>query len=149
MAALWGDLEKDELRRVGAQVLEALEAYYDDLGRRKVFPDVSPAEGHLGRGGWTWYTGSASWMYRIGLEGILGLEKRGNSLHIQPRAPAAWQEYQIEYRFGGSTYAITVRRDAGTTSVVAAVDGTETPDGSIPLVDDGRRHDVVVRRPAT
>jgi cellobiose phosphorylase len=113
-----------------------------------VAADVYTAEGHLGRGGWTWYTGSASWMYRVGLEGILGLVKRGDTLAIEPRAPAAWEEYAIDYRFGGSSYAITVRRDAGVSAVRTTVDGQETADGSIALVDDGRRHEVVVRRPA-
>ena len=64
--------------------------------------DVYTAKGQLGRGGWTWYTGSASWMYRVGLEGILGLKKRGDMLYVEPRAPAAWKEYSIEYRHGGS-----------------------------------------------
>ena len=65
-----------------------------ESGRYKVEPyvvaaDVYTAEGHVGRGGWTWYTGSASWMYRVGLEGILGFSKRGDTLFIEPRAPAA------------------------------------------------------------
>ena len=65
-----------------------------------VAADVYTAEGQLGRGGWTWYTGSASWMYRVGLEAILGFTKRGDTLYIEPRAPAAWREYTIEYRHG-------------------------------------------------
>jgi cellobiose phosphorylase len=159
-AALWAVLAT-ALRGDGDRALELYQMINplthartpDDVATYKVEPyvvaaDVYTAEGHLGRGGWTWYTGSASWMYRVGLEGILGLEKRGNALHLQPRAPASWQEYGIEYRFGGSTYAITVRRDPAAASVVATVDGTDSPDGSIPLVDDGRRHEVVVRRPA-
>jgi cyclic beta-1,2-glucan synthetase len=159
-AALWAVLAT-ALRGDGDRALELYQMINplthartpDDVATYKVEPyvvaaDVYTAEGHLGRGGWTWYTGSASWMYRVGLEGILGLEKRGNALHLQPRAPASWQEYAIEYRFGGSTYAITVRRDPAAASVVATVDGTDSPDGSIPLIDDGRRHEVVVRRPA-
>jgi cellobiose phosphorylase len=125
----------------------------DDVATYKVEPyvvaaDVYTAEGHLGRGGWTWYTGSASWMYRVGVEGILGLVKRGDALFVEPRAPAAWEEYSIDYRFGDATYAITVRRDPGVTSVAATVDGERTADAGIPLRDDGKAHTVLVLRPA-
>ena len=65
-----------------------------------VAADVYTASGHLGRGGWTWYTGSASWMYRVGLEAILGFRKAGDRLTIDPCVPADWQEYRIEYRYG-------------------------------------------------
>jgi cyclic beta-1,2-glucan synthetase len=108
-----------------------------------VAADVYTAKGQVGRGGWTWYTGSASWMYRVGLEGILGLKKRGDTLFIEPRAPASWAEYIIEYRHGKSVYAIAVRR-SGTPGVT--VDGKLSPDGAIKLVDDSARHDVEVRR---
>jgi cyclic beta-1,2-glucan synthetase len=106
-----------------------------------VAADVYTAEGQLGRGGWTWYTGSASWMYRIGLEHILGFTKRGNTLRIDPRVPGSWSEYTIEYRHGGSVYAIKVVQNGepGVTVDGRALDGNE-----IPLVDDGNRHEVVV-----
>ena len=112
-----------------------------------VAADVYTAKGQLGRGGWTWYTGSASWMYRVGLEGILGLRKRGNTLFIEPRAPTAWPEYTIEYRFGGSLYVIVVRNEGGGTggAVEVTVDGRVSEDGGIQLVDDGQRHAVDVR----
>jgi len=111
-----------------------------------VAADVYTAAGQLGRGGWTWYTGSASWMYRVGLEDILGFTKRGDALHISPRVPHAWQEYAIEYRFGGTRYAITVRRaDAsGEGGARVLVDGHESPRGEIALVDDGGHHEVLV-----
>ena len=67
-----------------------------------VAADVYTATGHLGRGGWTWYTGSASWMYRIGLEAILGFKKEGNTLTIDPCVPVEWREFRIEYRHGRS-----------------------------------------------
>jgi cyclic beta-1,2-glucan synthetase len=106
-----------------------------------VAADVYTAEGQLGRGGWTWYTGSASWMYRIGLEHILGFTKRGNTLRIDPRVPSSWNEYTIEYRHGRSVYAIKVLQNGepGVTVDGRALDGNE-----IPLVDDGNRHEVVV-----
>ncbi len=112
-----------------------------------VAADVYTAEGHLGRGGWTWYTGSASWMYRVGLEGILGFTKRGDTLFIQPRAPVTWREYTIEYRHGRSLYVIVVQQEAGAEggAVEVTIDGRASPGGGIPLVDDGQRHAVAVR----
>jgi cellobiose phosphorylase len=116
-----------------------------------VAADVYTAEGQLGRGGWTWYTGSASWMYRVGLEGILGLSKRGDQLFIEPRAPTAWAEYSIEYRHGRSRYVITMRNDhrAAWGTTVVTVDGVVLPTGGIPLLDDGKQHEVEVRAVAT
>jgi cyclic beta-1,2-glucan synthetase len=111
-----------------------------------VAADVYTAEGQLGRGGWTWYTGSASWMYRVGLEGILGLEKRGDVLHVRPRAPAGWREYTIEYRHGRSLYVITVKNEGDTrTERTVTIDGRQLTDTAIPLVDDGTRHEVLVQ----
>ena len=123
----------------------------DNVAKYKVEPyvvaaDVYTAKGHLGRGGWTWYTGSASWMYRVGLEGILGFTKRGDSLFLDPCVPDSWPEYTIEYRYGKSVYQITVRNPSG----MALQRGLVTLDGrtldglAIPLVDDGGRHEVVV-----
>ena len=115
-----------------------------------VAADVYTAEGQLGRGGWTWYTGSASWMYRVGLEGILGFTKRGDRLFMEPRAPASWRSYTIEYRHGKAVYAIVVENETGTAwgeePVEVTVDGTLSADGSIELLDDGVRHQVRVRR---
>lgn len=114
-----------------------------------VAADVYTAEGQLGRGGWTWYTGSASWMYRVGLEGILGFTKRGDRLFIEPRAPTAWPEYRIEYRYGKSIYQIVVRNEdrvSGEGAVEVTVDGNLSADGGIQLVDDGARHEASVHR---
>jgi cyclic beta-1,2-glucan synthetase len=126
----------------------------DEVETYKVEPyvvaaDVYTAEGQLGRGGWTWYTGSASWMYRVGLEGILGFTKRGDRLFIRSRAPISWPEYTIEFRYGKSVYEIVVRNEdrvseGGTVEVT--VDGNLSADGGIQLVDDGARHVVTVQR---
>jgi cyclic beta-1,2-glucan synthetase len=112
-----------------------------------VAADVYTAQGQLGRGGWTWYTGSASWMYRVGLEAILGLRKRGDTLYVEPRAPAAWREYTIEYRHGRSRYVIVVHNEEGEArgAVSVTVDGVAAADGGIRLVDDGGEHAVEVR----
>ncbi|HSB54832.1 MAG TPA: glucoamylase family protein, partial [Gemmatimonadales bacterium] len=115
-----------------------------------VAADVYTAAGQVGRGGWTWYTGSASWMYRVGLEGILGFARQGNQLRLTPRAPAAWREFAIEYRHGQSRYSITLRNETGEAwgATVVTVDGVVSPTGAIPLLDDGRPHEVEVRAAA-
>ena len=107
--------------------------------------DVYSAEGQHGRGGWTWYTGSASWMYRVGLETILGFTKRGDTLRIEPRVPKHWTEYAIEYRHGASVYAIAVRHASdGPGAPRVTLDGRALEGAEIALVDDGHRHEVVV-----
>jgi len=123
----------------------------EDIRRYKVEPyvvaaDVYTAPSQLGRGGWTWYTGSASWMYRVGLEEILGFRKVGGTLRIEPRVPTAWDGYEITYRFGESTWEIAVRDPAGVQhrGAEVTVDGRVVPDGTIQLVDDGQHHTVVV-----
>ena len=86
-------------------------------------------------------------MYRVGLEGILGFRKRGDKLFIEPRAPASWPEYTIEYRYGKSLYVIVVRNDgdgAGE-ALEVTIDGRVSLGPGIPLVDDGERHEVLVR----
>ena len=114
--------------------------------------DIYGAPPWLGRGGWTWYTGSAAWLYRLGLERILGLRREGAELRIDPRVPAAWREFRIEYGFGTARYLIDVRiaEDGGGVAAAAevVVDGRPEPDGAIPLVDDGREHAVRVTLPA-
>ncbi len=125
-----------------------------DLQTYKVEPyaiaaDVYTAEGHLGRGGWTWYTGSASWFYRVGLEAILGFAREGDTLRIDPCVPTGWTDYTIEYRFGSSTYAIRVENPTAVSLAPARVelDGSTLANPLIPLVDDGERHEVLVRPP--
>jgi cyclic beta-1,2-glucan synthetase len=122
----------------------------EDVDRYKVEPyvvaaDVYTAAGHVGRGGWTWYTGSASWMYRIGLETILGFTLQGDTLTIEPCVPQAWREFSLDYRYGSATYAIRVARNGSGGEVRRVmVDGAERPDRAIPLADDGQRHEVMV-----
>ena len=122
-----------------------------DADRYKVEPyaicaDVYNAERHVGRGGWTWYTGSASWSYRVALEGLLGFTKRGDRLSFAPCIPPSWKEYRVEYRVGSAIYDITVRNphgvSTGTSSIT--VDGAPAPDDSVQLIDDGARHVVAV-----
>ena len=108
--------------------------------------DVYDHPAHRGRGGWTWYTGSAGWMYRVGLEGILGLQRRGACFTVDPCIPSSWPTYSIEWRFGTAHYTIVVenpeRRCRGVASV--ELDGSPADPAAIPLSDDGRAHRVRV-----
>ncbi len=127
------------------------------VGRYKVEPyvvaaDVYSSPSHLGRGGWTWYTGSASWLYRVGLESLLGFTKVGDTLRIVPCVPAGWTGFTIRYRHGTSCYVIAVTRDPGLLDgdgATTTLDGVACGAGGlIALVDDGREHEVLVRLPA-
>ena len=110
--------------------------------------DVYSIAPYVGRGGWTWYTGSASWMYRLGTEMILGLQRTGDSLKINPSIPKDWTHYQIHYRFGESLYHILVRQQNNGKSEPNKItmDGKVLKDGLIPLKDDGQTHEVVVHK---
>ncbi len=113
-----------------------------------VAADVYTAEGRLGRGGWTWYTGSASWMYRVGLEAILGFTKRGDTLELRPCVPESWPGFTIEYRYGRTQYTIQVEQtDNRSTGQVIALDGRAVAGPGIPLVDDGVGHTILVKVP--
>jgi cyclic beta-1,2-glucan synthetase len=109
--------------------------------------DVYSHRPHTGRGGWTWYTGSAAWAYRLGLEAILGIRRQGAALAIRPCIPSSWPAYEVAYRVGGATYRIRVENPDGVNSGVVAIrlDGSALEDDVLPLVDDGRVHEVSVR----
>jgi cyclic beta-1,2-glucan synthetase len=108
--------------------------------------DVYDHPEHRGRGGWTWYTGSAGWMYRVALESILGLERRGAFFTIDPCIPSSWPGYSLEWRFGRTLYTIVVenrgRRCRGIVEV--ELDGVSADPQAIPLTDDGGVHQVRV-----
>ena len=120
--------------------------------RYKVEPYVMAADvysepPHLGRGGWTWYTGSAGWMYQAGIESILGFRLRRTTLLIEPCIPRAWPGYEIDFRYHSTTYAIVVENPLGVSRGVASLelDGQALPVGDgIPLADDGISHRVRV-----
>ena len=109
------------------------------IERYKVEPyvvcaDVYSAPPHVGRGGWTWYTGSAAWMYRTAVEGILGIRVCGGMLMLDPCIPRAWASFEFTYRYGSSRYRITVKNPRGVSRGIAGAAG------QIKLVDDGREH---------
>ncbi len=110
--------------------------------------DVYAEPPHVGRGGWTWYTGSAGWMYQAGLEWILGFRLRGTTLLFDPCIPRAWPGYQIDFRYHSATYQIAVENPQGVSRGVVSVelDGQARAAGSaaIGLADDGVTHRVRV-----
>jgi cyclic beta-1,2-glucan synthetase len=122
-----------------------------DVARYQIEPyvlagDVYNHPSHRGRGGWSWYTGSAGWMYRAGVENILGLRRSGMTFAVDPCMPSAWPGYQIIWRFGQTRYHISVsnpeRRCRGVTQ--ATLDGAAVDHLAIPLGDDGGVHEVSV-----
>ena len=111
-----------------------------------VAADVYSAKGHEGRGGWTWYTGSAGWMYRLLVEDLLGLRLEVDTLTFLPLLPAEWNEYTLHYRYRNTLYHIRVVKMSERATQVHRVvlDGIEQHDRSIHLVDDGKEHPAVV-----
>ncbi len=121
------------------------------LHKYKVEPYVAVADvyavpPHTGRGGWTWYTGSAGWMYRAGLESILGFKLESTRLRIDPCVPRWWRDFEITYRRGRAVYRIKVENPLGVSRGVVSVevDGTIQADGAIALSDDEKTHNVRV-----
>ncbi len=123
------------------------------IHRYKVEPYVACADvysrpPHVGRGGWTWYTGSAGWMYRAGLEWILGFRLRGEALLFDPCIPGSWRGYEVTFRYHSARYDISVENPRGVSRGVTCVelDGATLPESApqIPLTDDGVTHRVRV-----
>jgi cyclic beta-1,2-glucan synthetase len=111
-----------------------------------VAADIYSLAPHTGQGGWSGYTGSAGWMYRLGIEAILGLTRQGQVLSINPCIPKSWPGFQVDFRFGATTYSIQVENPNGVERGVKQVllDGQRLPDGRIPLSGDGGGHAVRV-----
>ena len=102
---------------------------------------------HVGRGGWTWYTGSAGWLYRAGLEGILGFKVQGADLLLAPCIPEKWPHFEIVFRYRTARYEILIDNPQGVSRGIAhaELDGKTLPAGAnarIALVDDGNTHSV-------
>jgi cellobiose phosphorylase len=133
----------------------------DETARYKVEPyvmaaDIYMAEPHTGRGGWTWYTGAAGWMYRLSIETLLGVQLETDQLSITPCVPAHWTSYKIHYRYRETMYHITMQRVANSSEHVIeakldgvkiyspAVDGAMQIHNRIPLVNDQQEHHVEV-----
>jgi cellobiose phosphorylase len=114
-----------------------------------VAADVYALSPHTGRGGWTWYTGSAGWMYRLIVESLLGLRLEVDRLSFAPLLPADWEGFTVHYRYRETVYHIAVlRRQVGDGVTRVTVDGAPQQDTTITLVDDHQEHSVEVRIPA-
>ncbi len=111
-----------------------------------VAADVYSAPQHTGRGGWTWYTGSAGWMYRIGIETLLGISLRRGALHIDPCIPKSWPRYEVTFKPSRTPYHIVVENPDGVSRGVKRieVDGVDHTGQDIPFADDGVQHSVRV-----
>jgi cellobiose phosphorylase len=124
------------------------------VARYKVEPyvmaaDVYSVAPHTGRGGWSWYTGSAGWMYRLIIESLLGLRlvssPAGVHLLVSPCLPQAWPGYTLDYRFRQTLYRIEVMQvNEPSDAIGVRLDGQRQADGSVPLLDDGGTHRVEI-----
>jgi cellobiose phosphorylase len=120
------------------------------MARYKVEPyvvtaDVYAVAPHVGRGGWSWYTGSSGWMYRLIVESLLGVTLTPGKLTLAPHMPAEWDTFKLTYRHGGASYAIRFTRVAAGQEAGLSVDGVAQRDNTIALDDDGREHAVEFR----
>jgi cyclic beta-1,2-glucan synthetase len=106
--------------------------------------DVYAVPPHVGRGGWTWYTGSAGWLYRVGLEWLLGFRIQGDRLRLSPSLPRDWRRYELRYRRGGATWDFSILDPEGGGRAIASleIDGVRRPPpyDAIPVPDDGKAH---------
>lgn len=110
--------------------------------------DVYAVAPHTGRGGWTWYTGSAAWLYRLMVESLLGLRLEVDHLRFTPCLPAAWEEFTMHYRHRETVYHIKVAQVPAGSGLRVSLDGVRQADGRIPLRDDHKEHWAEVRVPA-
>lgn len=122
----------------------------EKVARYKVEPyvvaaDVYAIAPHTGRGGWTWYTGAAGWMYRLILEYLLGLKREGDGLSFSPCLPPEWDAFSVRYRYKTSIYDISFKRSRKEKKEISVtVDGNEQENKTVSLVDDGFEHKVAV-----
>ncbi len=127
----------------------------EDIAIYKVEPyvvaaDIYATSHHKGRGGWTWYTGSAGWMYQLIIEYVFGLKQKGDRLILDPCLPLHWESVRVHYRYKSSTYIIQMHQlpqEGDECSV--SVDHVEMENNSLPLLDDGREHQVEMMIGAT
>jgi len=117
-----------------------------------VAADVYALAPHAGRGGWSWYTASAGWLYRLILESVLGLQREGALLRLKPCLPPSWPGYSMRYRYGMTDYRIVVTQEAADAAFAALrMDGIDQSTDAIALVDDRLDHVIDLRlacRPA-
>jgi cellobiose phosphorylase len=122
----------------------------EDTAVYKVEPYVMAADvygvpPHVGRGGWTWYTGSAGWMYQLILESFLGLKREGDTLRFDPCIPKDWTSFKVTYIFKHTPYEIEVRQEQGHFKNEVVVDGVSQSEQIFSLKDDRKEHNVLIR----
>ncbi|RPJ52259.1 MAG: glycosyltransferase 36 associated protein [Acidobacteria bacterium] len=112
-----------------------------------VAADVYALEGQEGRAGWTWYTGSSGWMYRVWIEEILGFKLRGDRFSLEPCLPKDWKGFSFRYNYGESSYTVTVENPDGVSQgvVFIEVNGEKLADKWIPLKDNGKNNRILIR----
>ena len=155
-AAIWvvmayaklGDVDKtEELLRLINPIHHGTTA--EEISTYKVEPYVMAADvygvaPHIGRGGWTWYTGSAGWMYQLIVESFLGLKREGDTIKFEPCIPAAWKSFKVKYHFKETIYTIQINQVADQEQTETIVDGVLQPDDSFLMMNDEQEHVVVI-----
>lgn len=154
--AIWAFAELGQGDRVAELFKLINPIYHSDTPEKKsiyrvepyvIAADVYSALHHTGRGGWTWYTGSSSWLYRLGVEKILGLQRNGNVMKVKPCLPTDWQNVEIHYRFGAAIYHIYIENPptAVGSGVRLTLDGVILNEESFLLVDDESEHNIYIK----
>ncbi|HRH59304.1 MAG TPA: hypothetical protein PL045_01980 [Chitinophagaceae bacterium] len=107
--------------------------------------DVYGVAPHTGRGGWTWYTGSAGWYYQLMIESVIGLQKEGNTLHFNPCVPEEWQSFKVHYRFGETIYHLHFIKDSNADrEIKIMLDDKEMKEKYLSLIDDNAEYNITV-----
>ncbi len=124
----------------------------ESAARYKVEPyvisaDVYSVPPHTGRGGWSWYTGSAGWMLRLTLESLLGLRRSGSRLYFEPCLPPEWTSFDVIYRVGATSWRIAVTQHDASRPASVTIDGVAQESTTIDLIEDGREHEVELALP--
>jgi cellobiose phosphorylase len=122
----------------------------EEIKKYKIEPyviaaDVYAVENHGGMGGWTWYTGSAGWMYQLLAESFFGLKRNGNRLSVKPCIPESWNEFEINYRFADTMYHLKFERVEGDARMKLMLDDIEQESDDVLLVNDKMEHEVKIR----
>jgi cyclic beta-1,2-glucan synthetase len=154
-AAIWavmafaklGDVEKtEELLKLINPILHSSTSQQTTIYKVEPYvmaADVYGVRPHTGRGGWTWYTGSAGWMYQLIIESFLGLRREGTKLKFEPCIPVHWKSFSMRYKFETSLYFIEVKQMANG-ELQILLDGVKQQTDYIEMVNDGKEHVVVI-----
>ena len=106
--------------------------------------DVYAEPKHKGQGGWTWYTGSAGWMYQLILHSFIGLKREANTLSFTPCLPKEWKTFEVHYRYMHTMYHIVITQKDGTDLMMVIADGVKQEKNKIFLKDDGGEHNIQI-----